>query len=139
MHQLKPPESSLTSIKRDDLELVEGDSETQVMLHEKMMMDPVISLVLFNEYIPLRQPKQRVKGAVEEVKLDEEMSGLFLGKIEEEDAEAVENAEIVDSASGLFIRSELPQVSAVSTSGGLFIRSDESSSSPSCSDDWVIA
>lgn len=104
------------------------------MLHAKMMMDPVISLVLFNEYIPLKQPAKKPEQAKteEEEKLCGEMGGLFLGKTEEEPKK---------EAGGLFIRSE-PAAAAISSAdgGGLFIRSEASSSSPDCStDDWVIA
>lgn len=94
-------------------------------------MDPAISLVLFNEYIPLQQPKKhneaKKEEGLEEKKLCKEMGGLFLGKLdaEEEEPKKTENKE----ESGLFIRSELD------TTGGLFIRSEDSS----VTDDWVIA
>ena len=114
------------------------------MLHAKMMMDPVISLVLFNEYIPLRQPNNK-KNVDECEDVCKDMNGLFLGKLEDEPVNKTE-----ENIGGLFIRSELPIETAVSAStsasvaGGLFIRSEDTSAStsasPQCStDDWVIA
>ena len=110
----------------------------QKMLHEKMMMDPAISLVLFNEYIPLQQPKKQNEVKSGEKELCREMDGLFLGQLEVE-AEGEKVSEKVEGenkiiekevgSSGLFIRSELD------TSGGLFIRSEEVDST----DDWIIA
>lgn len=111
---------------------MEGDNVNQKMLHEKMMMDPAISLVLFNEYIPLQQPKKHNETRKEEVaekKLCKEMGGLFLGKLEEEEKPKKIDNETVSDENGLFIRSE------PDTTGGLFIRSEDSS----VTDDWVIA
>lgn len=138
LHQSNPPKKTLTSIKGEDqFELLEGESENQKMLHEKMMMDPAISLILFNEYIPLQQPKKKSEIKIKiKTELCKEMGGLFLGKMEEEKKEEnkEENKEEACESSGLFIRSE------PDTSGGLFIRSEDSSSSPQCTtDDWVIA
>jgi hypothetical protein len=138
LHQSNPPKKTLTSIKGEDqFELLEGESENQKMLHEKMMMDPAISLILFNEYIPLQQPKKKSEIKIKiKTELCKEMDGLFLGKMEEEKKEEKkeENKEEACESSGLFIRSE------PDTSGGLFIRSEDSSSSPQCTtDDWVIA
>jgi hypothetical protein len=148
LHQSNPPKKTLTSIKGEDqFELLEGESENQKMLHEKMMMDPAISLILFNEYIPLQQPKKKSEIKIKiKTELCKEMGGLFLGKMEEEKKEEKkeeekkeeekkeEKKEVACESSGLFIRSE------PDTSGGLFIRSEDSSSSPQCTtDDWVIA
>lgn len=97
-----------------------------------MMMDPVISLVLFNEYIPLKQPaKKPEQEKKEEEALCGEMGGLFLGKMEEE---AVKEKE-AQKEGGLFIRSE---PASFTSEGGLFIRSEDSTASPDC-EDWVIA
>lgn len=138
MHQSNSPNNTNITIKPFDLELIDSSNPQQQMLHEKMMMDPVISLVLFNEYIPLKQPK-RTSNSSEVEKVTEEMGGLFLGKM----AEETPKKEIFDSSGGLFIRSQFsPQLTSLelTSSGGLFIRSEESSGSPQCSsDDWVIA
>ena len=97
------------------------------------MMDPVISLILFNEYIPLKQPNYKRQQDEEETfktdDISEKMEGLFLGKRSEIDLRLVENDS--KATGGLFIRSEESVQSA--KPGGLFIRSSEES------DDWVIA
>lgn len=154
-HQSKLPNQNLTLKGDSSFELIESKSCNQKMLHEKMMMDPAISLVLFNEYIPLRQrPNEESyrnsnntnnnnnkKEPITEA--TEKMSGLFLGKCE---VEEVSN----EQSKGLFIRSEISNSPPSTTAGqGLFIRSEnanessktgESSSDPMCTtDDWVIA
>lgn len=100
-----------------------------------MMMDPAISIILFNEYIPLRlPPKGAKKTETEEEKITSEMGGLFLGKLDqpEEVKSALEDNKQTQP-SGLFIRSE----GGGNTSTGLFIRSEDSVSTET--DDWVIA
>ena len=130
LHQSNSPKKTLTSLKADELEfeLLEKDNTNQKMLHAKMMMDPVISLILFNEYIPLQQPKEKKKNCETEVEenICEEMGGLFLGKLGDD---SEKNVEPDKEEAGLFIRSE------PDNSGGLFIRSQDSSAT----DDWVIA
>lgn len=148
-HQSNPPNQNLTLKPDLSWKLLESESRVQKMLHEKMMMDPAISLVLFNEYIPLRHRPNEERSSEPEAEVTEKMSGLFLGKAEGEDRKSESEAEV----GGLFIRSELsPKSSCAENQNkggeGLFIRSEtaepsnnaESSSSPMCtSDDWVIA
>jgi hypothetical protein len=103
------------------------------MLHEKMMMDPTISMILFNEYIPLRQPPKKANGSSGKNALEsatERLGGLFLGKMEDEKVKEVNKTS--EEAGGLFIRSE-----AAPTTGGLFLRSDDTAAVET--DDWVIA
>ena len=77
------PKNFLTLIKDQRAELLEQDE--QKMLNEKMMMDPVISMILFNEYIPLRQRQNDNSNSDgnnsnrESEKLNKEFDGLFLG------------------------------------------------------------
>lgn len=136
MGQSNVPHCPLTSIKTT-LDLLEPENEFQKMLHEKMMMDPVISLILFNEYIPLRAPTTTSSAGP----VCEKMGGLFLGKSEEDlKSESEEFQEVRTSAESVFIRSELPplcQENKPTTGGGLFIRSVEETNNST--DDWVIA
>ena len=129
MDQSNQATSSLTSIKRARpvaLELLEPANDDQKMLQEKMMMDPVISLILFNEYIPLKSPARRHESSSSAV--CEKMGGLFLGKCEDE-------KEICGDS--VFLRSELPppaEANKPTLTGGIFIRSADEAT-----DDWVIA
>ena len=131
LHQSNSPKKTLTSLKPEELEfeLLEKDNTNQIMLHAKMMIDPVISLILFNEYIPLQQPKEKEKKNCEaegDDNICKEMGGLFLGKLEDNSEKKIEP---IKEETGLFIRSE------PDSSGGLFIRSEDSSAT----DGWVIA
>lgn len=102
-------------------------SDSSSMLHEKMMLDPAISIVLFNEYIPLqrRTPKEGESGKVE--KLTEEVKGMFLST----------PAKPETATSGLFIKSEPApknEMKETAPGSGVFLRS----TSPA-DEDWVIA
>lgn len=151
MDQSNLPNNPLTSIKASPtsttihlhLHLLEPENENQKMLHEKMMMDPVISLVLFNEYIPLRAPPPRSTSSASAV--CEKMSGLFLGSSEGEakvkDKEVIKDFINENNNESIFIRSELPppaEENKPTTSGGIFIRSVEEETTVN-TDDWVIA
>lgn len=96
LNQSNVPENFLTLIKDQRAELLKKDEKK--MLNEKMMMDPVISMILFNEYIPLRQRQNdntitnsasasvSVSETVSETeKLNEEFDGLFLGNRNQSD------------------------------------------------------
>lgn len=107
------------------------------MLHDKMMMDPAISMVLFNDYIPLRRPEQTNESSQDVTGLTRQVGGLFLGKCPAEERKS----------DGLFIRSEM----ATTAQNGMFLRSGttvstaspagKTAASPKCStsDEWVIA
>ena len=146
MSQSNLPKNTLKSIKATDsvFELIDSSNDQQKMLHAKMMMDPVISMILFNEYIPLRRPGETKQKEKCSEKLVEEMGGLFLGKMEEEEEEKPKGCKLFDksvnvtsvnlnsgnaatSSGGLFIRSEFSPPASVPSSGGLFIRSEDSS------------
>lgn len=107
------------------------------MLHEKMMMDPVISLVLFNEFIPLKQPSCNSHQVKEEKfnadDVAEKMGELCIGNVSGPISPSGVTANDPDPE-GLFIRSEAPEKNS-SSSGGMFLRSED----PSSNDDWVIA
>lgn len=139
MDQSRSSNFTLTSIKDSSvsppavLELLEPENLQQKMLQEKMMMDPVISLILFNEYIPLRAPTRRHESSASAV--CEKMGGLFLGdkSSDEKENKTSSNVEV----GGMFIRSELPppaEANKSTLSGGIFIRSVDEET-----DDWVIA
>lgn len=133
LHQSNSPKKTLIKPEKLEFELLERESANQIMLHAKMMMDPVISLILFNEYIPLQQPKEKKNKNECEVaeggedNIINEIGGLFLGKMEDDSSE--KNKESSSEETGLFIRSE------PDNSGSLFIRSEDSS----ITEDWVIA
>ena len=151
MDQSQSTFESLTSIRRrtsrtestqlQQLELLEPANPKQKMLQDKMMMDPVISMILFNEYIPLRAGNtvSRVSSASA---VCEKMGGLFLGKCEDEAKEKENSSNSANTASaGMFIRSELPppaEANKPTVTGGIFIRSTDEAEAD-LADDWVIA
>lgn len=139
------------------LELIEEDSERQKMLNEKMMMDPVISMILFNEYIPLARREnnninnikqsendksKNINDAINEI--SKKVDGLVLKQVSttttaiESDISILNNDHAVSG--GLFIRSDLPQnAPQPAQGGGLFLRSGSNvSNSSQLSDDWVM-
>ena len=151
MNQSNSPKIASAPLKPDRLELLETNNAQQKMLHAKMMMDPVISLILFNEYIPLIQPKQTLvfdegEKEKEQLEVDDEVYsevdaegickdfGLFLGKIEEQEKQTSPLSQ--SETGGLFIRSETASgfENKSESTGGIFLRSQDENS-----DDWVIA
>ena len=157
LDQSNMPNNSLTSISNPTptqpprLELLEPENEQQQMLQDKMMMDPVISLILFNEYIPLRArvPSNKkhdsdISPSSSSSAICERIGGLFLGKVDDPPGKENSNlngAGASASDKSIFIRSELPppaEANKPTATGGIFIRSEDSSD-PAVSDDWVIA
>ena len=153
MDQSQSPFESLTSIRsptsstqKQQLELLEPANPKQKMLQEKMMMDPVISMILFNEYIPLRAGNSGSSASGSSASaVCEKMGGLFLGKCEDETKgkgkENENNNASSNISTGMFIRSELPppaEANKPTATGGIFIRSTEDAEADP-SDDWVIA
>jgi hypothetical protein len=103
---------------------------------KKLLLDPAISMVLFNGYIPLRRP-EAAKGASEPpnacAELSKRLDGLFLG---------AERETPPKEPDGLFLRSEGLPV-PVSKEIGLFIRSGDEApkleQTKALEEDWVIA
>lgn len=96
------------------------NQDDKEMLQEKMILDPVISMVLFNEYIPLQ--RREPKPASEADSLNKSMQKLSVK---------------AEKPSGVFIKSELPvEINEKRTvkQEGLFLRSI---SPESVGDDWV--
>lgn len=151
LHQSNSPENNLTLIKDRKTEeaskfdfwvkfLERKKNKKQEMLHEKMEMDPVISLILFNEYIPLRQRPQPQKVdkvnlsnekndkeiisdmSPEALKLTDQFDGLFLGKQSEPDlrSEMFVDCEEIDLNSK---STTIASVISTAPAQGLFIRS----------------
>lgn len=103
-------------------------SDSSSMLHEKMMLDPAISIVLFNEYIPLQRRDPKGSEAAKVEKLTQEVKSMFIST----------PAKPASSTSGLFIKSEPApknEMKETAPGSGVFLRS----TSPSADEDWVIA
>ena len=108
--------------------------EIRAMLNEKMILDPIVSMVLFNEYIPLGVRRDEPEEAKAVSSLSADMANLAV----------TPPAEAAVQTKGLFIRSELPPTPMQpnkESHGGLFIRTGEvpKSKAPSVDDDWVLA
>ena len=147
---IRSPTSGSRSAQKQQFELLEPANPKQKMLQEKMMMDPVISMILFNEYIPLRAGNSVSSSSVSSASaVCEKMGRLFLGKCEDEAKgkenenanENINNTSNISASTGMFIRSELPppaKANKPTATGGIFIRSTEDAD-PELADDWVIA
>lgn len=99
------------------------------MLQDKMLLDPAISMVLFNEYIPLQRREPKLLAADRKLDtLSKAVQSLHVDRTAPEKP--------IDSAEAPVKAEPAQPAASTGNQGGLFLRS---APSEALEDDWVIA